>query len=202
LLLDEPFAALDAESTPAVRGLLDQELQRCGITAVLVTHSLPDAWQLADRCAVMVDGKIVEETTPGELARTPRSRFGAVLADFAVLDGIADRDRLRVGDAWVPGVPDSTSAPTEGAPALGIVAPGDVELLSPEGCAPPPGVVAGVVETVEVRAGSLRVGARGGLIAEVAAAAFPSDLRGPGVPRAGQTLWFRPRGLRLVAAGA
>jgi len=201
LLLDEPFAALDAESTPAVRGLLARELDRSGTTALLVTHRLSDAWQLADRCAVLVEGHIVEHATPTELATTPRSRFGAVLAGFAVLDGVAERGGLRVGRAWLPAVPDPARPPAEGAPALGIVAPGEVEVVAaPEQGRPvTDGVVPAVVETVELRGGLVRIGAGGGLAAEVPPHLVEAVAPGGG-PRAGRTLLFRPRGLRLVDA--
>ncbi|WP_291280042.1 sulfate/molybdate ABC transporter ATP-binding protein [Galactobacter sp.] len=209
LLLDEPFAALDAESTPAVRGLLATELERSATTSVLVTHHLPDAWQLADRCVVMVRGQVVEEATPEELATMPRSRFGAVLAGFCVVDGVAERGGLRVdgnsraGSAWVPGLPDGARPPVEGAAALGVVSPGDVELVGADTSGArvdgvlPYGVLPGVVETVEVRGGLLRIGAQGGLVAEVPTGAL-SGLLPEGPPRAGQTLLFRPVGLRLV----
>lgn len=206
LLLDEPFAALDAESTPAVRGLLATELERSATTSVLVTHHLPDAWQLADRCVVMDRGRVVEQATPTELATVPRSRFGAVLAGFSVLDGVAERGGLRVGEAWVPGVADHTLPPSEGAATLGVIAPGDVELLGDVELAGvdapgalPDGSLPGVVETVEVRGGLLRVGAKGGLVAEVPTHSL-SRLLPSGPPRAGQTLLFRPVGLRLVGA--
>jgi molybdate transport system ATP-binding protein len=201
LLLDEPFAALDAESTPAVRGLLARELDRSGTTSVLVTHHLPDAWQLADRCLVMARGQVVEEATPEEIATVPRSRFGAVLAGFAVLDGTAERTGVRVGEAWIPGTADPVRPPVDGAAVLGVVAPGDVDLVGVAGPADggAPDGVPGLVETVEVRGGLLRVGARGGLVAEVPTERM-TDLMPDGPPRAGQTLWFRPRGLRLVAA--
>ncbi|MER6876749.1 ATP-binding cassette domain-containing protein, partial [Amycolatopsis sp. NPDC000673] len=52
LLLDEPFAALDVDSAPAIRGLLRRVL-RDGPTTVLVTHDPLDALALADHVAVM-----------------------------------------------------------------------------------------------------------------------------------------------------
>jgi molybdate transport system ATP-binding protein len=139
ILLDEPFAALDAESTPRVRGLLTRELARTGTTALLVTHQLSDAWDLADECVVLESGTIRERTVPEQLATAPRSRFGARLAGFGVIEGMCEDGAgsrvggadvgLRLGGTLLPGVPDPDSPPRRGERALGIAAPEDVDLL-------------------------------------------------------------------------
>jgi molybdate transport system ATP-binding protein len=71
LLLDEPFAALDAP----LRRLLRRELQtlrhRYGFSMVFVTHDLGDACALADRIAVLERGQIVQVGTPSEILYRP-----------------------------------------------------------------------------------------------------------------------------------
>jgi sulfonate transport system ATP-binding protein len=59
LLLDEPFAALDALTRLRMQDLLDEVQRAAGITVVLVTHDVDEALRLADRVVVL-------ETTGGE----------------------------------------------------------------------------------------------------------------------------------------
>ena len=67
LLLDEPFAALDAGSRPPLRQALRETIRGVGIPAVLVTHSLADVQACADRVSVIEQGRLVLETTPDAL---------------------------------------------------------------------------------------------------------------------------------------
>jgi len=79
LLLDEPFGALDKklrESMQVEVRLLQQQL---GITTIFVTHDQEEALTLADRIAVMRDGRIEQMGTPHEVYESPRSLF---VADF------------------------------------------------------------------------------------------------------------------------
>jgi len=81
MLLDEPFGALD----PTTRERLQQEfaaLQRAlGVTAIFVTHDMTEALTLADRIAVMRDGKIARLGTPQALLRDPgEDEIGAFLS--------------------------------------------------------------------------------------------------------------------------
>lgn len=68
LLLDEPFAALDAETRGAVRDVLRAHLAERPCPVVLVTHDAADAADLADRAVVLVDGRPVAELGRAELA--------------------------------------------------------------------------------------------------------------------------------------
>jgi molybdate transport system ATP-binding protein len=210
ILLDEPFAALDAESTPRVRGLLTRELARTGTTALLVNHQLSDAWDLADQCVVLESGTIRERTAPEQIATSPRSRFGARLAGFGVIEGSSAtgddasvRPALRVGDALLPGAPDTDDPPRPGESALGIAAPEDVDLLPLEDSADTSartGVVGRVIG-VQASAGRVRVEAENGLIAQVPPDAA-ARATGAGLPVVGSRLRFAPRSLRLVHDGS
>ena len=60
ILLDEPFSNLDADLRASVREEVRQILREAGMTAVLVTHDQEEALSIADRVAVMLDGKIVQ----------------------------------------------------------------------------------------------------------------------------------------------
>jgi ABC-type Fe3+/spermidine/putrescine transport system ATPase subunit len=77
LLLDEPLSALDAALRKELRGELRRILKRLGTTAVYVTHDQEEALALADRVAVMREGRIEQIDTPEGLYQTPRTPFVA-----------------------------------------------------------------------------------------------------------------------------
>jgi ABC-2 type transport system ATP-binding protein len=68
LMLDEPTSALDPVGRRVVRDLL-RELRGRGIAVVLSSHLLSEVELVCDRVAILVDGAIVAEGTPAELAR-------------------------------------------------------------------------------------------------------------------------------------
>lgn len=74
LLLDEPFANLDAELRHRMREELRRLLREVGVTVVLVTHDRDEALALADRVAVMLDGTIVQVDSPERVYHEPRTR--------------------------------------------------------------------------------------------------------------------------------
>jgi len=79
LLLDEPLGALDKK----LRGEMQLELKRIqdefGITFVIVTHDQEEALVMADRVAILKDGKLLQSGTPHDIYEHPESRF---VADF------------------------------------------------------------------------------------------------------------------------
>ena len=77
LLLDEPFSNLDAALRAGVREEVAGLLRGLGATAVLVTHDREEAFALADRVALLIDGVVLRAGTPEELARDPGSRAAA-----------------------------------------------------------------------------------------------------------------------------
>jgi molybdate transport system ATP-binding protein len=93
LLLDEPLAALDAQTRTTVRGELREHLRALRLPTVLVTHDYADAAALADRIAVMVAGRIVQTATPTELIAAPASTFVADFTGGNLLPGRAHAAR-------------------------------------------------------------------------------------------------------------
>jgi iron(III) transport system ATP-binding protein len=71
VLLDEPFASLDASLRAALRHDVRRVLKERGATALLVTHDQDEALSLADRVAVLHDGRIGQCDTPQELYARP-----------------------------------------------------------------------------------------------------------------------------------
>ncbi|WP_308011954.1 ABC transporter ATP-binding protein [Actinacidiphila acidipaludis] len=89
LLLDEPLAALDARARLDVRAELRRHLAAFEAVAVLVTHDPLDAMVLADRLMVVEDGSVVQEGTPAEIARRPRTDYIARLVGLNLYQGKA-----------------------------------------------------------------------------------------------------------------
>ena len=71
LLLDEPLSNLDAKLRLELRNEIKRIHDRADITAIYVTHDQSEALSLADRIAVMRNGKIVQVGTPQEIYRQP-----------------------------------------------------------------------------------------------------------------------------------
>ena len=75
LLLDEPFGALDAKVRRELRGWLREMHDRVGVTTVFVTHDQEEAFELADRVAILAAGRIEQYAPPSEIERAPASDF-------------------------------------------------------------------------------------------------------------------------------
>jgi osmoprotectant transport system ATP-binding protein len=75
MLMDEPFGALD----PLIRDDLASEYlaihRTLGLTTIMVTHDITEAFLLADRVAVMREGRIVQTGTPKDLLAAPADAF-------------------------------------------------------------------------------------------------------------------------------
>ena len=76
-LLDEPLSNLDARLRVETRREIRRLQQRLGLSAVFVTHDQEEALAIADRVAVLSEGKLEEIATPVELYERPQSRFAA-----------------------------------------------------------------------------------------------------------------------------
>lgn len=77
LLLDEPLSALDAHLVIRMQAELKQLQQQLGITFCYVTHSQSEAFAMADRVAIMAEGRLQQVGPPREVYRAPANRFVA-----------------------------------------------------------------------------------------------------------------------------
>ena len=98
ILLDEPFSGLDASLRQSLRAETVQVLRRNNCTAVLVTHDAEEAMFMADRIALMHEGRIEQIGSPAELYNQPDSPFvasffGEVNRFTAVVEN---------GECWTP----------------------------------------------------------------------------------------------------
>ncbi len=86
LLLDEPFSALD-ENLRAEMRLLVRDLQtRLGITTIFVTHDQVEAATVADRIALLLDGKVEQVGAPRDFYTAPATLDAARFFGWQVID--------------------------------------------------------------------------------------------------------------------
>ncbi len=77
LLLDEPFAAIDAKIRKELRQWLKQMIRQVGITSIFVTHDQEEAVEVADEILVINEGSIEQMGNPIDIYKEPRTPFVA-----------------------------------------------------------------------------------------------------------------------------
>lgn len=94
LLLDEPFAAIDAKVRQELRSWLKETINKVGITSIFVTHDQDEAIEVADEIIITNQGGIEQIGTPLEIYRNPATLFVAqfvgqstMLDDYSRLKG-------------------------------------------------------------------------------------------------------------------
>ena len=95
LLLDEPTASLDVTVRRRFREELGRVMRERAGAVLLITHDASDAFDLADRVAVMEEGRIVQDGTPEELTTEPATAF---VAAFTGAELLLDGEVEQVGD--------------------------------------------------------------------------------------------------------
>jgi oligopeptide/dipeptide ABC transporter ATP-binding protein len=118
LVADEPVASLDASVRGEILSLLLRLRDDLGLAALVVTHDLGLAWNIADRLAVMYLGRIVEVGTPEEVFSNPRHPYTKALMSVLpesplepiVLSGEPpDATRIPAGCRFHPRCPELAS---------------------------------------------------------------------------------------------
>jgi sulfate transport system ATP-binding protein len=103
LLLDEPFAAVDAKVRKELRTWLKEMIRRVGITTIFVTHDQEEAVEVADEIIIVKDGRIEQQGTPIEIYRQPATPFVAeFVGENSILQdagGLIGFDRIPAGAA-------------------------------------------------------------------------------------------------------
>lgn len=93
LLLDEPFAAIDAKVRKELRTWLRETIDKIGITSIFVTHDQDEAIEVADEIVVTNNGRVEQVGSPSEIYLEPATPFVAQLIGQSVV--IEDLGRLR-----------------------------------------------------------------------------------------------------------
>jgi ABC-type Fe3+/spermidine/putrescine transport system ATPase subunit/nucleotide-binding universal stress UspA family protein len=103
LLLDEPFGALDAKVRADLRRTIREIQRELKVTTLFVTHDQEEAFELADRLAVLSFGRLLEAGPPEELYLRPETEFVATFLGTAnLLVGEATSEGVRVGPVCFP----------------------------------------------------------------------------------------------------
>lgn len=97
LLLDEPFAAIDAKVRKELRSWLKEMVEKLGITSIFVTHDQEEAVEVADEIIVTNRGRIEQKGTPIEIYKNPKTPFVAqfigestIIDNYSSLKGFDD----------------------------------------------------------------------------------------------------------------
>lgn len=77
LLLDEPFAAIDAKVRKELRSWLRKMIEKLGVTSIFVTHDQDEAIEVADEIIITNKGRIEQTGTPIEIYHNPKTAFTA-----------------------------------------------------------------------------------------------------------------------------
>jgi iron(III) transport system ATP-binding protein len=95
ILLDEPFSALDAELRVRLREDVRKVLRAENATAILVTHDQEEALSLADKVAILRDGKIIQSGSPTEIYNAPVDLgIATFLGDSVLVDGRVEDGKI------------------------------------------------------------------------------------------------------------
>jgi sulfate transport system ATP-binding protein len=77
LLLDEPFAAIDAKVRQELRSWLKDMISKLGVTSIFVTHDQDEAIEVADEIIITNRGRVEQKGTPVEIYQHPQTAFTA-----------------------------------------------------------------------------------------------------------------------------
>ena len=88
LLLDEPFAAIDAKVRRELRVWLRNMIEKVGITSIFVTHDQEEAMEVADMVIITNQGKVEQIGTPEDICFHPKTDFVADFIDAARYEAI------------------------------------------------------------------------------------------------------------------
>ena len=175
LLLDEPMAALDVTTAPALRRLLREILRDNGRTAIIVTHDLLDALAIADKVIVVEGGRVVESGPVRRVLSAPRSGFAARIAGVNLVSGVVSEPGV-IRTSWgtdISGIGDLEA----GAAATALFRPSAVAVHVDPPHGSPRNVIAATIAEIDIHGTTVRIRAvdqpdgNTGLAADITAAA-------------------------------
>jgi phospholipid/cholesterol/gamma-HCH transport system ATP-binding protein len=70
MLYDEPSTGIDPIRADAINGLINKLKEKLRVTSVVITHDMVSAYTVADRLAMLYQGRIIEQGTPDEIRRS------------------------------------------------------------------------------------------------------------------------------------
>jgi iron(III) transport system ATP-binding protein len=109
LLMDEPFSGLDSRLKDAIRADTLSILREARVTAIVVTHDAEEAMRMADRIALLKDGRLVQVGPSETLYRNPANLFAAsFFSEVNLFEGVVLRGQVEtpLGAIAAPGIAD------------------------------------------------------------------------------------------------
>jgi len=111
LLLDEPFAAIDAKIRKELRLWLRNLIDEFKVTTLFVTHDQDEAIEVADEIIIVQQGRIEQQGTPWEIYTKPATSFVAsfigesnTLPHYVPLHGFSYLEEVQQDGKWLPDV--------------------------------------------------------------------------------------------------
>jgi oligopeptide/dipeptide ABC transporter ATP-binding protein len=162
LVADEPVASLDASVRGEILSLMLRLRDELGLAALVVTHDLGLAWNIADRLAVMYLGRIVEVGTPEEVFSNPRHPYTKALMSVLpespiepiVLTGEPpDATRIPAGCRFHPRCPELASGSADAAGVADLCRSTALPVLPATGPGSPAQVSCHLAQALEAKAG-------------------------------------------------
>lgn len=154
LLLDEPLAALDQTTRAHVRHTLRTHLDSFGGVCLIVTHDPVEAVSLADRVLVLDQGLALQDETPAEVTRHPRSPWVARMLGRNAWPGTAGPEGLALPGGGTLVIADPLPPGTE---ALAIIAPEAVSVHRDRPTGSPRNVWPGTIREITTSGSRLRL---------------------------------------------
>lgn len=183
LLLDEPLSNLDARLRLEARSFLKELQRELGVTSVYVTHDQAEALALADRMAVMKDGRIQQIGTPHDVFHTPSNTFVASFIGshpMNLVSGVHRDGKIHTLGASLPLPAELEASLAEGSKVM-VGARPEYVAWSAE---PQPDGIEARVSTIE------NLGAAALVIAHVGDERFQCVAEEGSLPEVGQSCWF------------
>ncbi|THF74795.1 sulfate/molybdate ABC transporter ATP-binding protein [Cohnella fermenti] len=101
LLLDEPFAAIDAKIRHELRSWLREMIDRLGITSIFVTHDQDEAIEVADEIMIISKGVLEQKGSPWEIYKDPKTPFVAsFIGESTIVENIASLKGFQEAANW------------------------------------------------------------------------------------------------------
>jgi ABC-type Fe3+/spermidine/putrescine transport system ATPase subunit len=153
LLLDEPLSALDPATRASVRSQLADILRQLNLTTIIVTHDREEAFEFADRIALLVDGQVQQHGAAQEIYERPANLAVARFMGVNVLTVELLGDR----QARLDGVSEPLLLPRDcgAGPAYLAIAPEQTRIVEPD--VPGNNVIEGRLSKTQYRGGEYRV---------------------------------------------
>jgi phospholipid/cholesterol/gamma-HCH transport system ATP-binding protein len=102
LLYDEPTTGLDPVTSDVINDLIIDMQQKLGVTSVVVTHDMTSAYKIADRIAMLYEGRIIAVGTPDQIRSSPNPYVQQFINGLKDLPGIPHPSNDFIDDTTPP----------------------------------------------------------------------------------------------------